>query len=280
MKSKAKIWLTLSVPTILLCLFSLFTSSNTVSDLPPSSPHEENSQKKYKLLWQDEFDNPQLNTEIWSLITRGRARWRKHMSTNRNLYQISNGFIRLFCKNNIGIEKNDTAKVLTGGIVTQEKYLIGYGKVEVRARMRSVEGCWPAIWVATVNYLQEDPRWGEIDVMEHYNLENTVEMTTHNHYTFVQKAQKWPEHQKKVEVKTDEWNIYAVEILKDKIILSINGKTQFVYKNLKIHGQFPYGVPSTLRIDMQWDTKRAKRLDTRSLPAWIDVDWVRVYGLK
>ncbi len=281
MNTKFKTILKLAVPSVLLCMAYLFTSTNSISALPDSNEQEDITKKKYKLLWQDDFDGPNLNTDIWSLITRGKARWRKHMTTNPNLYQISDGFIRLFCKNNNGIVHNDTARVLTGGIVTQKDYLIsGYGKVEVRARMKSVEGCWPAIWIATENYLQEDPRWGEIDVMEHYNLENTIEMTTHNHYTFVKKAQKWPEHQKKVAVKTDEWNVYAVEILKDKIILSINGKEQFVYKNLKIHGQFPYSAPSTLRIDMQWDTKRAKYLDTKSLPAWIDVDWVRVFRLK
>ena len=279
MKTKYKI-ISIVVLAMLTTVFYLTTtSSSNVNDYETASP-EDATKNRYELVWQDDFDSPYLDLSKWSLITRGESRWRRHMSTNRNLYEIGNGFIRLFCKNNHGIERNDTARVLTGGISTEKKFLIGYGKVEVRARMRSVMGCWPAIWLVTDKYSMTDPRWGEIDIMEHYNLENTVEQTAHNNHTHIQKAERMSEHQSIVPVNCEEWNTYTVEILKDRLIFSVNDRKQLVYKNRRIHGQFPYGAPSFLRIDMQWATQRAKRLDTASLPTWMDVDWVKVYKLK
>ena len=77
------------------------------------------------------------------------------------------------------------------------------------------------------------------------------------------------------------YNVYSVEILPDRVIMSVNGKTTLVYEKKDIVGQFPYGLPQILILDMQFGgTKWVGKVDPSQLPCYMDIDWVRVYKYK
>lgn len=66
---------------------------------------------------------------------------------------------------------------------SENKFEFTYGKVEVRAKLPSGGGTWPAIWMLGANYDQPGFTWpacGEIDIMEHKGNEpNIIHGTLH-----------------------------------------------------------------------------------------------------
>lgn len=66
---------------------------------------------------------------------------------------------------------------------SENKFEFTYGKVEVRAKLPTGGGTWPAIWMLGANYDQPGFTWpacGEIDIMEHKGNEpNVIHGTLH-----------------------------------------------------------------------------------------------------
>jgi beta-glucanase (GH16 family) len=64
---------------------------------------------------------------------------------------------------------------------SEGKYKFTYGKVEVRAKLTTGAGTWPAIWMLGSDYATNTwPGCGEIDIMEHKGSEpNVIHGTLH-----------------------------------------------------------------------------------------------------
>lgn len=64
---------------------------------------------------------------------------------------------------------------------SENKYEFTYGKIEVRAKLPSGGGTWPAIWMLGQNYATNTwPACGEIDIMEHVgNTPNVIHGSLH-----------------------------------------------------------------------------------------------------
>ena len=237
-------------------------------------------QVEYKLVWQDDFKGTEIDTTHWSIIKRGPSAWQKYMSSNKTLFRMRKGYLRLYARRNKNLEPNDTAPYLTGGIFSRDKTTFGFGKIEIRARINGATGCWPAIWISA-----NDPtawaskRRAEIDVMEYVNHDDHVTQTLHTYFTDELKKSKSPQSQVFPKVDVKRWNTYGVEILPDRVKLTVNGECQLEYPRIKTddEGQFPFGVESFLLIDMQVGNKYLKNIIESEYPAWMDVDWVRVY---
>ncbi|MCI6671747.1 MAG: glycoside hydrolase family 16 protein [Prevotella sp.] len=236
-------------------------------------------ERSYSLMWKEDFKKVSLNPNIWQKIKRKATAWACHMSDDTSLYQLKNGYLRLYCKRNTN--KNDTARVITGGITTEHKQGITYGKVEVKARLKGAMGCWPAIWLVNNGYGLNDPRWAEIDIIERYNHDQKVVMTAHNYYGTMLKKESEQERNVTINVKPEDWNIYAVEVLPNCLIFSVNNVPVKIYERKEnIVGQFPYEDKKYLRIDMQWGNPWLKDLREHELPAFMDIDWVKFYRIK
>ena len=237
----------------------------------------------YQLVWQEDFNGRKLDTTHWTIIERGPSAWQKYMSSNSSLYELRNGRMRLYARRNKNIEPNDTAPYLTGGICTQHKLTFTYGKIEVRARIKGAEGCWPAIWLKS-----DDPKlWGyperaEIDIMEYASHKEYVTQTVHSNYTDVLKHTDNPQMTSWPKPEVGLWNVYGVEIRPDRVLLTVNGEVTLNYPRIATNevGQFPYGVESFLLIDMQVGNQWLTNIVASEYPAWMDIDWVKVYKMK
>lgn len=238
------------------------------------------SKPKYRLIWRDKFKGEILNDEYWSKIQRSQADWNRYMSECPAVYEKKNGILRLYAKVNDKLDINDSAKYITGGITTKNKKSIKYGKIIVKARMKGGYGTWPAIWLMPFDKKNwEYPYRAEIDIMECLHNSDYVYQTVHTYYTDELQEQKNPPYQAKVKIKLEQYNIYSVEILPDKLIFSINGKTSFIYPRIEGApiGQYPFGIESYLMIDMQVGGVWVKTVDDSTLPAWMDIDYVEFY---
>lgn len=233
---------------------------------------------RYRLVWEDDFNGTAVDTASWSKIPRKATDWARHMSDEDSLYVLRDGCISLRGTVN-GTVEGDTARYITAGLYTKGKRTVRYGKVEVRARMGSAQGAWPAIWMLCENNVW--PRTGEIDLMEHLSHDSIVYQTTHSYYTHVLRVKDNPPHFTTVPVDAGEFNTYGVEILPDSLVYSVNGRTTLVYPRIatELEGQYPFGTPFYLHIDMQIEGSWVGRARPEELPVSMDVDWVRMYEL-
>lgn len=237
-------------------------------------------QPQYKLIWKENFRGKKINEKYWTKIPRGGSDWNRHMSSHHSLYEVNQSNMILHGVVNDGVAPEDTARYITGGVYTKDKKTITYGKVEVKARLQGAKGAWPAIWM-----LPNEGKWpdgGEIDIMERLNHDSIAYQTVHSYYTFVLKHKDNPKHGGIGKIDPDGYNVYAVEILPDSLVFSINGNQTFTYPKIETEekGQYPFGTPYYLLIDMQIEGTWVGQADPKEYPVKMEVDWVKMYKLK
>lgn len=255
---------------ICLCAF-LFAAAESQARKKPET--------RWKLIWKEDFKKGAVDPAYWSKIPRGKSDWNNYMSYHENCYDVKDGNLILRGLVN-DIDRQDTARYLTGGIYTKDKKTIRYGKVEVRAKLEDARGAWPAIWM-----LPQYGTWpdgGEIDIMERLNSDSIAYQTVHSYYTHVLNLSATPPHGATAPIRPDDYNIYAVEIHPDSLVFSINGDRTFSYPRIRTaeKGQFPFGTPFYLLIDMQLGGKWVGEVDPKDLPVSMKVDWVKFYEPK
>lgn len=247
-----------------------------------SCTNAQGRQPEYELVWQEDFSGKTLDTASWSKIKRADISWCAYMTDDARFYDLKRGRLRLYARVNDGILPNDTAHYLTGGISTEGKRLIKYGKMEIRARLHGAIGTWPAIWLFAQDKKSRpytNPRYAEIDIVEYYNRDKEVYHTIHTDYTLSLKQTKKPLSQKTSQIKFEKYNVYTVEILPDGIHLSINGERTFSYPRLSgVNAcQYPFDQDLYLMLDMQVLRPYRYKVDDATFPAYMDIDWVKMY---
>lgn len=249
---------------------------------PTSDSLKKKSEKsKWELVWKDEFTEKKLDDSKWTLCKRGKPDWRNTLSDDPRLLKIQDGVLHLRGIVNDRKEK-DPAPYLTAAVSSKGKFAFKYGKVQIRARFKSAQGAWPALWM-----LGKDGRWpanGEIDLMEHLNFDNKVYQTVHSTYTQKDKSNT-PKQGKTSPIQRDEWNTYGCEWDEESITLTVNGKPTHTYPRVPEKGktQWPFNQPFYFILSMQiggnW-VNNTKPTNPAHYPADLQVDWIRVYQRK
>ena len=133
--------------------------------------------------------------------------------------------------------------------------------------------------------LPETGKWpigGEIEIMEHLNHDSIAYQTVHSYYTHILKEKNNPPHGGTGTIDRDGYNTYGVEILPDSLVFSINGQRTFAYPRIETdkEGQYPFGTPYYLLIDMQIEGSWVGKANPEELPVEMMVDWVKIYKLR
>lgn len=235
--------------------------------------------KKWKLIWEDQFNGNVIDSNKWSKIAPGQSDWNKHMSSYSECYNQSDG--KLYLK---GIKNPDTLTdprpYLTGGVYTKGKFAFQYGKIEIRAKLECAQGAWPAIWMlAEKNKYGKYPMNGEIDIMEHLNYDSIIYQTTHSHYTLNLKQKDNPPHSGTAKLNINDFNSFGLEWYPDKLVFTLNGVETFRYprKQDVDPSQWPYDQPFYLMIDQQLGGSWVGKINSSQLPVQMIIDWVKVY---
>lgn len=235
-----------------------------------------------KLVWEENFDiDNHIDDATWSKIPRGKADWNNFMTDYDSCYSVNNGVLTLYGIKNTML-KEDTASYLTGGIFTKGKRSFTHGRIEIKAKVNSVQGAWPAIWL-----LPEGAKWpigGEIDIMEHLNFDTIAYQTIHTNYTY-NLGIKEPNNGGIGAINRDDYNIYAIEKHQDSLCFFINDNHTFSYPRIDSEeaeqkGQFPFNSPFYLLIDMQLGGSWVGKIEPEQLPATMEIDWVRLYEFE
>ncbi|UQZ35279.1 glucan endo-1,3-beta-D-glucosidase [Paenibacillus sp. PK3_47] len=133
------------------------------------------------LIWQDEFSGTALDTSKWNYETGyyisndpnswgwGNAELQHYTNSTQNVF-VTDGKLNIRALNDhrsFPQDPNRYAEYSSGKINTKDHMSLQYGRVDIRAKLPTGNGIWPALWM-----LPEDSVYGawaasgEIDIME------------------------------------------------------------------------------------------------------------------
>ena len=116
-------------------------------------------------VWADEFfENGAPNPKNWN-YNLGAGGWGNNelqtYTNNSENVIVENGVLKITAKS------NGSGGYTSARIKSENLFEFTYGTVEVRAKLPSAKGTWPAIWMLGANFDQVGwPACGEIDIME------------------------------------------------------------------------------------------------------------------
>lgn len=116
-------------------------------------------------IWADEFfENGAPNSKNWN-YNLGAGGWgnnelQTYTNSSENVI-VEDGLLKIIAK------KDGSGAYTSARIKSENLFEFTYGTVEVRAKLPSAQGTWPAIWMLGANFDQVGwPVCGEIDIME------------------------------------------------------------------------------------------------------------------
>ncbi|HYF49378.1 MAG TPA: glycoside hydrolase family 16 protein [Planctomycetota bacterium] len=175
-----------------------------------------------------------------------------------------------------------SAEYTSGSVHTHSSFTFTYGRVDVRAKIPTGRGTWPAIWTLGANIHQVGwPKCGEIDILENVGYDpDGIHVNVHTEaYNHVKKTGKG----KRVEVKRpfDDFHLYSIEWTDKKIDFLLDDKVIFTYENdgKKDVDTWPFDKPQYLILNFAigggWGGQ--KGIDDAIFPQKFLIDYVRIY---
>ena len=174
-------------------------------------------------------------------------------------------------------------------LTTQRSFDFLYGRLEVRAKIPTAGGAWPAIWLLGKG--MPWPSCGEIDVMEFYRIDGVPHIlanaawgddrpyhavwnskrTPFSHFT--EKDKKWA---KKFHLWRMDWTPESIQIYLDDELLNDIPMNQTVNGSIGQHIN-PFTRPQYLLLNLALGGDNGGEIDDKAFPMKYEIDYVRVY---
>ena len=149
-----------------------------VSDAGYSTPK---TYPGYTLNYADEFTGKDLDANVWGYDTGGNgwgnAELENYTARNQNSFISSPGYLVIEARQeSFGGNNYTSARILS-----QNKKTFTFGRIDIRAKIPTSKGMWPALWMLGDNITTNGwPNCGEIDIEEVIGkLPNTLYGTMH-----------------------------------------------------------------------------------------------------
>ncbi len=164
-------------------------------------------------------------------------------------------------------------------LITKGKHEFTYGKFEMRARIDTRLGSWPAFWTLGTSIREVGwPACGEIDIMEYYT--GTVLANVCHGF---QGKQKWMTTKRPItelggQAWTKQFHVWTMEWDKQRIDLLLDGKllTHFVIADGDDSARAAFREPQYILLNQAIGSTGGDPAKTE-FPVRLEVDWVRVY---
>ena len=258
--------------------------NNQVADGPLISTTE------WEQVWSDEFDGDELDLSKWNIL-RWRPRWvnnEEQAYTNRDtnvFLQDGNLVIQgLIEPNYYDTDYNGnqyTANYTSGRVNTDDNFSWTYGRFDIRAKLPSGKGSWPAIWMLGESITSIGwPDCGEIDIMEHVgfddgNIHGSIHTKDFNHIMNTQRSGSMT-----VSSATESFHVYSLEWSPNYLRFLIDDSPFFfVYNDSNgDEAKWPFDSPHymILNLAIGGDWGGVQGIEPSSFPMRMLVDHVRV----
>lgn len=260
----------------LFVVLSCYGCGSRSSESPPLN----GSAAGWQLVWSDEFDYSGLpNASKWNYDVGYIANNEKQYYTKarQENARVENGMLVIESRK----ESYQGFAYTSARLITKGKANWTYGRVEVRAKLPTGRGMWPAIWMLGANIDQAGwPDCGEIDIMENVGFDpHTIHANIHtkayNHVLGTNKGAKI-----NIPNPFADFHIYAVEWFADHMDFFVDDKKYFTFNNEgKGWETWPFDRPHFLILNaaVGGDWGGQQGIDDAIFPQFFYIDYVRVY---
>jgi beta-glucanase (GH16 family) len=255
--------------------------------------------EEWKLVWSDEFNAPGLpDSGKWSYET-GFIRNNEQQYYTRQRKEnarVENGMLVIEARKEKwqnptfaleargggrGARGRAYADYTSASLTTRGKAAWTYGRIEVKAKLPSGRGTWPAIWMLGTNINKVGwPTCGEIDIMEFVGFDSgivhaNIHVKNYNHVKNTGKGDKT-----KVPDCSKAFHVYAIEWDSEHIDFFVDDHKYFTFRNEKTGADtWPFAKDQYLILNLaiggSWGGQ--KGIDDTIFPQKYLIDYVRVY---
>jgi beta-glucanase (GH16 family) len=234
-----------------------------------------------ELIWFDEFEGTEVDQSKWNFQVGGDG-WgngEAQYYTNGANSSVTNGNLIIEARQEtVGSNNYTSSRMNTSG---KGDFL--YGRIEVRAKLPSTGGTWPAIWTLPTEWVYGNwPDAGEIDIMEHRgNHLNYVFGTIHTGaYNHIQNTQQ--SGGKLFNDVVNTYHTYALEWYPDHLDWYYDDELVFTFNNeYKTFKEWPFDVPHHILLNVAIGGGLGGVIDHNGVwPQQMTVDYVRVYDFN
>ncbi len=275
-----------------VCLVSLYLVAIQAQER--NRPAQSDGGTSYKLVWADEFDRSGVpDPNKWT--------YEKGFVRNRELqwYQPENarcesGMLiieaRRERKQNPGYKPGgenraggrEYAEYTSASVTTRGLHSWKYGRFEMRARIDTRAGLWPAFW--TLGVQGRWPQCGEIDIMEYYRDQLLANVAWGSKQPW---QAKWndskkplsefadPNWSRKFHVWRMDWDEKSINLFVDGLLLNSTDLKNTV--NADSEGTNPFHQPHYIILNLAVGGTSGGDPSATEFPARFEVDYVRVY---
>lgn len=242
----------------------------------------------YVKVWSDDFDQSSMvNLADWSYekaYVRNKENQYYTVGRKENC-RIEEGVLVIEGRKE-EIPYEGEALYTSASIITAKKHSWMYGRFEIRAKVPSGKGTWPAFWMKGENQISGVPwpKCGEIDIMEYagknpnimihnaiYNGANDKAVNIAKQYDFGKSL-------------ANDYHIYSLEWDKNQLVFAIDNVVTHTVSLKKLPLGHPFNQKFTILLNLALGSNTQSTLggplDDAILPVKYFVDYVHVYQKK
>ena len=237
-----------------------------------------------RLVFSDEFDSPGApDTTKWTweegYVRNGEMQYYTH---GANAWCDDDSHLIIEARADSADIGGQICPVTSASITTKNRGAWKYCYVEVRAKLPSFRGSWPAIWMMPEDDIYGDwPRSGEIDILEHVgyapeNIHFAAHSERYNHMRGIQKNCVCP-----AEDCVGEFHTYGLRHTPDRMTWYYDGVEQFSLEKEKDADwtSWPFDNEFYLILNLAvgggWGGNQG--VDLAGMPARYEIDYVRIF---
>jgi beta-glucanase (GH16 family) len=243
-----------------------------------------------QLIWADEFNyTGAIDSSKWFHQTKLPAggSWYngeiQHYTDELTNSSVANGELKILAKKETYTDQGVTKQYTSARL--NSKFAFKYGRIEVRAKLPTGAGTWPAIWTLGKNISEDGAYWetqgfgntpwpacGEMDIMEHWGTnQNYVSSATHTPSSFGGTINHGGQV---IPTASTDYHVYALEWTNEKLVFSVDSVTHFVYNPpIKDAATWPFDDEQYILLNIAIEPGIVGSFTESAM----DIDYVRVY---
>lgn len=242
------------------------------------------------LVWSDEFEEEgALDDSKWfhqTLLPNGNSWYNgeiQHYTDRIENTYVENGLMVLVAKKESFTDQGVTKQYTSARL--NSKFAFTYGRVEVKAKLPTGVGTWPAIWMLGRNIRENGAYWftegygttnwpacGEIDIMEHWGSnQNFVQSAIHTPSSFGGTVNHGGQT---ILTASTEFHVYALDWYPDRMVFSVDGVEHYTYQPaVRDENTWPFDKEQYLLLNVAILPSIAPAFTESAM----EIDYVRIY---
>ena len=241
------------------------------------------------LVWSDEFNGSgAINSSKWFQQTQllNGVSWHngeiQHYTNQQTNAFENNGALNIVAKKETYTDQGQTKQYTSARL--NSKFAFKYGRVEVRAKLPSGAGTWPAIWMLGKNIIETGAYWsstygttnwpscGEVDIMEHWGTnQNYVQSAMHTPSSYGGTVNLGGQV---IATASSQFHTYTLDWTAAKMVFSVDGIIHYTYNpSVKNASTWPFDAEQYLLLNLAI----LPSIGVNYTSSAMEVDYVRVY---